>query len=162
MLIYSENSQGLLIPSQNGQSLCDFRNPQIEAIKWVYSLGQLRQGRVVILGLGGGHHVDAFLQVYPDAQIVVLEIREGLKQVFKAQYPELHEKVKIQIIDSESDLSELFTDDEVQTVTFCKCWGDETPVYTSLLAKISGRTEEFISYQTQEMGLDVKTRGLAC
>lgn len=162
MLIYSENNQGLLIPSQNGQSLCDFRDPQMEAIKWVYSLGQLRQGRVVVLGLGGGHHIDAFLQVYPEAEVVVLETREGLKQVFRAQYPELHQKVEIQIVDSGSDLSEVVAGDDVQTVTFSKCWGDETPAYTSLLAKISGRSEEFICYQTQEMGMDVKTRGLAC
>lgn len=155
MIAYSENNNGLLIPSQNGLNLCDFYDPQVEAIKWVYSLGQISGDSLMVLGLGGGHHIDALLQVYPHMHITVLETREGLNQVFKAQYSDLLRQVEIRCVDAESDCSDLL-ESRKTLVTFKACWGEEMQKFASLFSELSGRSMEFVSYQIEEMNLDIK------
>lgn len=157
MVVFSENTQGLLIPSQNGKNLCDFRDPQVEALKWVYSLGNIQDSHLIVLGLGGGHHIDALLQVYPKLNITVLESRDSLLQIFKTQYTDLADKVEVRIVDRDSDISN-FMGLKATVVSFIACWCDETETYISILSELSGRSEVFLKYQICEMGLETKSQ----
>lgn len=103
MLSFHEQGN-FLIPIENGVPLCSLRANE-EAEAWVEKQAATAP-QAVIIGLGAGHHVTAWLQANPDSYAVVIDTRTSLIGPFKAQLGDLHDRVDVVIVDSVDGLSQ--------------------------------------------------------
>jgi|GEM_PF-1425589 Spermidine synthase len=160
-ITFSENHESELISFEDGQALASLSNPRGEALKWVYSLGHLPAPHVVILGLGSGFQVEALADLSPDVTITIVESRPSLVPVFRAQFPDLAERVHIIIAESSNELmgTELFREmaaGQSYVVSFQECWGDQRQLFTDFFAHLTGRSVESVQYHFQDLGINMK------
>lgn len=161
MITFSENHESSLISFEEGQALASLRDPRGEALKWVYSLGQFPSNHVVVVGLGSGFHISALADLDPSVQITVVDSREALMPVFRAQFPELEGRVNILIAENVQDLmkSDLYADvvrDRAYVISFRECWGNQVDLYSQFFAHLTGRTVESVRFHFQEFGINMK------
>ena len=86
--VSSVSVNGLMVPAIDGKPMCSSRDPEREATQWLLSIGHLIQptSTVLILGLGAGFHVSAFLQKFPGNPLQVLELNPEVADFHKSQY----------------------------------------------------------------------------
>lgn len=70
--------------SWQGRTLCSSRDPLREGEKWASLVQAKFGGKVVILGLGLGYHVQALASLRPDLLIHVFDLHETLLQRFES------------------------------------------------------------------------------
>ncbi|HRO66569.1 MAG TPA: hypothetical protein PL182_03285 [Pseudobdellovibrionaceae bacterium] len=102
MLSFHEQGN-TLIPIENGVPLCSLRARE-EGRTWVQKQ-EISASQAVIIGLGAGHHVIAWLQANPESYAVVIDTRSALIGPFKAQLGEFKDRVDVVIVDSIDGLS---------------------------------------------------------
>jgi hypothetical protein len=163
---FSENHHGQMIAFEDGVALCSFRDPQSEGLKWSYSLGHVPSKKIIIVGLGSGFHVAALADVYPELDITVLETRVSLLTMFRSQFPDLLNKVNVQIVDTPSDvlkssfIAEILLE-KPYVVSFRECWGNETEKFSTIFSHATGRSLDSLKYHFVEFGIDIKSMGSA-
>lgn len=160
-ITFSENHESALISFEAGAALSSLQNPREEALKWVYSLGAIPSSHAVIVGLGSGFHVAALADVDPDIRITVVESREALIPIFRAQFPELHERVDIVIVHNAQDIfnSEIFQEILSQrsyVLSFRECWGQQSILFSEVFAHLTGRSLDSVRYHFEEFGVNIK------
>jgi hypothetical protein len=160
-ITFSENHDATLIPFEGGEPLVSLRDPQGQALKWVYSLGAMPTRHVVVVGLGSGFHVAALADVDPSLKISVVENRESLLRVFWNQFPELADRVEILTLQKAQDIfkTDLFKEvltDVPYVLSFVESWGQQGEFFTEVFAHLSGRSLESIKYHFQEFGINIK------
>lgn len=161
MITFSENHESCLVPYENSLPLASLRDPREEGLKWAYSLGALPAEHVVIMGLGAGFHVAALADVDPGLRITVIESRESLIPVFRAQFPELAERIEICIVQSGDELfkKDVFQDvlsGRVFVLSFQECWGQQAELFAELFAHLTGRSVDSIRYHFEDFGINMK------
>lgn len=71
----AKNSNGQLIASRNGRLICSPRDPEREAQAWLEKQKLTAQDRrVIVLGAGICHHINAIAKKFPDIKIEALEL----------------------------------------------------------------------------------------
>jgi hypothetical protein len=160
-ITFSENHESDLISFEDGQSLASLTNPRGEALKWVYSLGAMPTSHIVIVGLGSGFQVEALADLSPEVRITVVDSRASLVPVFRAQFPDLADRVEIVIAENGAELmkSDLFKEviqGQCYVISFQECWGPQAQAFTDLFAHLTGRSLESIQYHFQDLGINMK------
>ncbi len=162
MITFSENHNDFkFMAFEEGRSLASVKNPQEEALKWVYSLGAFPANHVVIIGLGSGYHISALVDLEPGIKVTVVDSRESLVPVFRAQFPELKDKVNILMASNVKDLmsSQLYheiIEDRAFVISFRESWGQQIPLFSEFFAHLTGRTVESVKYHLAEIGINIK------
>ncbi|MBL7545690.1 MAG: hypothetical protein JNL11_17860 [Bdellovibrionaceae bacterium] len=87
MIQFLVNKNGKLIPQLNNLFLCSYLRPLSEAEKWLAQF-DLRQAKdVLVIGGGGGYHIELLKLKFPDIFVHVFEFRpevlEHLEDKFK-------------------------------------------------------------------------------
>ncbi|MGZ3769185.1 MAG: hypothetical protein ACXVCP_11470 [Bdellovibrio sp.] len=160
---FSENHESLLIAFEEGKPLASSGNPQAEALKWAYSLGSMPTDHVIVVGLGSGFHIEALADLDPHLKITVVESRESLVPVFKAQFSDIAERVNIVVVNDENGLfhSDFYREqinDRAYVLSFQQCWGLQARFFSKVFAHLTGRSVESIQYHFEEFGIDMKVR----
>lgn len=158
---FSQTVESSLVAFDNSEPLSSVRDPQGEALKWVYSLGTLPCKHAVIIGLGSGFHVAALADFDKDLKITVVDSRESLVRVFCAQFPELAERVEIVLVAESHDIfkTDLYSDvlkGKSYVLSFRECWGPRVKFFTELFAHLTGRSVESVRYHFEELGINIK------
>ncbi len=161
MISFSENHESALISYEDGQALASLRDPQGEALKWVYSLGILPTKHIVVVGLGAGFHIAALADVDPELRITVVESRESLISVFRSQFSDIENRVEVVIAHSAQELLGSLAFEEIQdnrcfVVSFRECWAAQANLFTEYFAHLTGRTLESVQYHLAEMEINLK------
>lgn len=162
---FSKNSEGLLIPFEQGKSLANFNDPRGEALNWIYSLGACSIKHIVVVGLGAGFHVSALYDFDPTVKITVVESRRDLIPIFYSQFPELNGKIEILVASTEEDLlqSDLYkqlVSDRAFVLSYENCWGHQANLFNQFFASLTGRSLEAVKFHLEELGLDMKSYSL--
>src|SRR5690606_27918758 len=131
MITFSENHESLLVAYEESKPLASVQDPLNEGLKWAYSLGSIPTPHVVVVGLGSGFHIAALAELDPKLQITVVDCRESLLPVFRAQFSELASRVEVEIV---RELPSLFKADVFKDVlknrsyvlSFAECWGTQS------------------------------------
>jgi hypothetical protein len=160
-ITFSENHDSKFLAFEEGRSLASKKNPQEEALKWVYSLGPFPSNHVVIIGLGSGYHISALVDLEPGVKVTVVDSRESLVSIFRKQFPELKDKVNILMASNVKDLmsSQMYcgiTEDRAFVISFRECWGQQIPLFSEFFAHLTGRTVESVKYHLAEIGINMK------
>ncbi len=161
MITFSENHEANLISYESGEALVSLRDPSGQALKWVYSLGAMPTGHVIVVGLGSGFHIAALADFDPNLKITVVENRDALLRVFWSQFPELENRVEVISLQAASDIfkTDLFREvlsEAPYVLSFMECWGQQSQFFTEVFAHLSGRSLESIRYHFQEFGINIK------
>lgn len=161
IVTFSENHESCLIAFENTEPLCSLRDPREEGLKWVYSLGPIPTTHVVIVGLGSGFHVSALSELDPELKITVVESRESLIPVFRAQFPELKERVEIVVIKDatdilRSDLLQEVIQERSYILSFRECWGGQIALFSHVFSHLTGRSVDSLKYHFDDFGVNIK------
>ncbi len=163
VLTFSENNERVLVPFENGAPLANFNKPLEQGLKWTYSIGKLGTKDLVILGLGGGFHITALLDMDPSLRITVVEFRSSLVSRFRNQYSEYADRVTICEL---QDIQDIFNtscfslEDGTNplVISFQESWGDHFEKFAIIFSYLTGRTEESLMFHLKEHGITVKAR----
>lgn len=161
---FSENTEKNMIAFEEGLALCDIRDPQQQALKWVYSLGSFPSSSVVVVGLGSGFHVAALADLDPHLKITVIETRLSLLRMFQTQFPELQEQVEVILVQEPHDIFKTHFFQEIlatkpYVLSFQECWGHGKGAFTQLFAHLTGRSAASVQYHFEELEINVKALG---
>ncbi len=159
---FSQNWQNFLIAYENGSSLCSKTDPQGEALRWVYSLGNIPTDHVVVIGLGAGFHVAALADIHPNIKITVVDNREALVSVFRSQFKDIEDRVEVVIASESRDLLRSDTYADITNrrcfvLSFCESWGEQDDLMSSFFAHATGRTVEAVKYHLSNLGMNMKS-----
>ena len=161
MITFSENHESCLVPFEDGEPLASLRDPREEGLKWVYSLGSIPTSHVVVVGLGSGFHVAALSELDPGLKITVVDSREALIPVFRAQFPELKDRVEIVVVKEASEVlkSELLQEiihNRSYVLSFRECWGSQINLLSQAFSHLTGRSVESLKYHFDDFGVNIK------
>ena len=163
VLTFSENNEKVLVPFENGSPLANFNKPLEQGLKWTYSIGKLGTKDLVILGLGGGFHITALLDMDPSLRITVVEFRSSLVSRFRNQYSEYADRMTICELQDIQDIFNIscFSMDSVVNplvISFQESWGDHFEKFAIIFSYLTGRSEESLMFHLKEHGITVKAR----
>lgn len=158
IITFSENTEGYLIPFEDGKSLCDFNNPVSEAEAWVAQQDLSISNEIVVLGLGGGFHVQALKEAHPYLKIHLIECRDQLLPIYKKQIQSKVENYScFQSLESLLD-SEVFEAVIVKSlpVYFARStWGAQEDLFYSLWKNLTGRSVYAIAKHFANLGIEI-------
>lgn len=158
IITFSENTEGYLIPFEDGKSLCDFNNPVGEAEAWVAQQDLSISNEIVVLGLGGGFHVQALKEAHPYLKIHLIECRDQLLPIYKKQIQSKVENYScFQSLESLLD-SEVFEAVIVKSlpVYFARStWGAQEDLFYSLWKNLTGRSVYAIAKHFANLGIEI-------
>lgn len=87
MIQFLVNKNGKIIPQSGNLFLCSYQRPLSEAEKWLARFDLKQAKEVLVLGGGGGYHIELLKLKYPDVYVHVFEFRseilEHLEDKFK-------------------------------------------------------------------------------
>lgn len=87
MIQFLVNKNGKVIPQSDNLFLCSYQRPLSEAEKWLAQFDLKQAKDVLVLGGGGGYHIQLLKLKYPDVFVHVFEFRteilEHLEEKFK-------------------------------------------------------------------------------
>ncbi len=87
MIQFLVNKNGKVIPQSGNLFLCSYQRPLSEAEKWLAQFDLKQAKDVLVLGGGGGYHIELLKLKYPDIFVHVFEFRseilEHLEDKFK-------------------------------------------------------------------------------
>lgn len=164
IITFSENTEGYLIPFEDGKALCDFNNPTAEAEAWAAKQDVTISNEIVVLGLGGGFHVQALKEAHPYLKIHLIECRDQLLPIYKKQIQSQVENYScFQSLDSLLD-SEVFESVIVKSlpVYFMQnTWGSQEDLFYSLWKNLTGRSVYAIAKHFANLGIEIDEGTLA-
>jgi len=158
IISFSENSEGYLIPFEDGKPLCDFNNPVAEAEAWVAQQDFSISNEVVILGLGGGFHVQALKEAHPYLKIHLIECRDQLLPIFKNQIRSQVENYScFQNLESllDSEIFEKAINKSLPVYFMRNSWGEQEDLFYSLWKNLTGRSVYAIAKHFANLGIEV-------
>lgn len=148
---------GQLIPFEDGRALCaeDFR---AEAASWV-THQDFAAPIAVILGLGAGHHVRAWLEKNPDAHVAIIETRPALVRPFEAANPDLEGRYDILMIDSMDgllghEILHFVAETLPPVLCFRPSFGAQTEIFEAFFATLTGRNGLGLKFFLEKFGFD--------
>lgn len=158
IITFSENTEGYLIPFENAKALCDFNNPVAEAEVWVAQQDLSISNEIVVLGLGGGFHIQALKEAHPYLKIHLIECRDQLLPIYKKQIQSQVENYScFQNLESLLD-SEVFETAIVRSlpVYFMRStWGGQEDLFYSLWKNLTGRSVYAIAKHFANLGIEI-------
>lgn len=158
IITFSENSEGYLIPFEDGRALCNAQNPMEQAEAWVESQDFSISNEIILLGLGGGFHLQALREAYPYLKIHVIECRDQLLPVFKRQIQSQLENYNcFHSLEGLLD-SEIFETAIIKSlpVYFMKeSWGQHEDLFYSLWKNLTGRSVYAIARHFANLGIEI-------
>lgn len=160
-ITFSENHESALVSFEEGLALSSLREPREQGLKWAYSLGAIPSNHVIVVGLGSGFHVAALADVDPDVQITVVETRDALLPVFRAQFDDLQDRVEVVFIENAEDVFKNETLQEAMgerayVLSFQECWGQQRALFSEVFSHLTGRSIESVKYHFEEFGVNIK------
>lgn len=158
IISFSENSEGYLIPLEDGKSLCSFQNPVEEAEKWVQEQDFTISNEIVILGLGAGFHVRALQQAHPYLKIHIIEVRDSLLSIYKRQI-----QSRLEHYSCFQNLESLLNSEIFDTVILKSLpvyflrtsWGSQEDLFYSLWKNLTGRSVYAIAKHFANLGVEI-------
>ncbi len=155
-LCFSENAEGFLIPHENNLSLTG-KDPVLEAEQWCRDTLVLDKTCVVV-GLGAGFHIAELVKQKKMEKVFVVDTRPGLMNMFRKQFPELHEKVEIIILENGDSLLAHEIMDEViehnmSALAFAPCWPKNDLSLRTFHRHLSGRSKESLNLFLKKYGI---------
>lgn len=157
-ITFSENAEGYLIPFENNRALCDFENPLAEAEQWVQTQNFGISNEIILLGLGGGFHLQVLKQIHPHLKIHVVECRDQLLPIFKNQVQSQLENYScFHSLESllESELFEKALMKSLPVYFMKSTWGAEEDLFYSLWKNLTGRSVYAIARHFANLGVEI-------
>ncbi|RYZ91821.1 MAG: hypothetical protein EOP06_06065 [Proteobacteria bacterium] len=161
---FSENSEGYLIPLEDGKSLCDVADPTAQAEAWVNEQNLTIANEIVVLGLGAGFHIQQLQEAHPYLKIHVVECRDQLAPIYRKQI-----QSQLENYSCFHNLEELFASD-VFEVTMRKSlpvyflrqsWGSQEETFFSFWKSLTGRSAYSMARHFANLGLEVDDESLS-
>lgn len=156
IVVFHEDN-GNLIPSEGGRPLCglDYRG---EAGQWV-AHQNFSASVAIIIGLGAGHHVRAWLEANPDSHAVVIDSRAALIRPFAAANPDLDGRYDVLTITSLDELLKheilAFVAESLPPVMcFRPAFGGQGDIFDAFFATLTGRNGQGLKYFLDSFGFD--------
>lgn len=78
MIQFLVNKNGKIIPQSGNLFLCSYQRPLSEAEKWLAQFDLKHAKDVLVLGGGGGYHIELLKLKYPDVFVHVFEFRSEI------------------------------------------------------------------------------------
>lgn len=157
-LSFSENTEGYLVPFEDGKALCDFQNPLAEAEAWVATQDFSISNEIVVLGLGGGFHVKALKEAHPYLKIHLMECRDQLLPIYKKQIQSQVENYScFQSLEAllESDIFDIVIAKSLPVYFMRSTWGSQEDLFYSLWKNLTGRSVYAIAKHFANLGIEI-------
>jgi hypothetical protein len=150
----------VMIPSEDGTDLCSV-NAHEEAIQWARRHA-IPTGHAVILGLGAGYHVKAWLDANPNSRVTVIDFRSSLVRPFRAAFPEITARVEVIIVDSveglfHHEILQTVAQDLLPTLSFRPAMGEQKELFEECFRTLTGRNLRGLRFFMNIFGFDTKT-----
>lgn len=162
-LTFSENSEGYLIPSEDGKALSHLTQPQTEAENWVSAQDFSFSREIVVLGLGTGFHIRALKEMQPSLKVHVIDTRDALLPIYRKQISsELENYYCMRSLEELLD-SELFTlslRKNLPVYSFLPCWAAQDDLFYSFWKNLTGRSLYGVVWHFANMGIELDERSL--
>ena len=154
-MIEFQEKEGQLIPVENGQALCATAF-QDEAALWVKHQ-DLSAPIAVIIGLGAGHHVRAWLEANADSHAIVIDSRAALIQPFASANADLEGRYDVLVIDSVGGLMKheilAFVAETLPPIlSFRPAFGAQADLFETFFATLTGRNRQGLRYFLDSFG----------
>jgi trans-aconitate methyltransferase len=78
MIQFLVNKNGKVVPQSGNQFLCSYQRPLSEAEKWLAQFDLKQAKDVLVLGGGGGYHIELLKLKYPDVFVHIFEFRSEI------------------------------------------------------------------------------------
>lgn len=154
-LVVFREIDGVLTPTDDGIPLCaeSFRE---EARRWV-ERQNLSAPISIIVGLGAGHHVRAWLEANPDAHVIVVDSHPELIKPFIKANPDLQGRYDILIIDSldgllAHEILGFVAESLPPVMAFRPAFGARQDLFDSFFATLTGRNHQGLRYFLDSFG----------
>jgi hypothetical protein len=158
IITFSENTEGYLIPFEDGKALCDFNNPIRQAEEWVSKQDLSISNEIVVLGLGGGFHVQALKAAHPYLKIHLIECRDQLLPIYKKQIQsQVGNYSCFQSLDAllESEVFEAVIVKSLPVYFMQDTWGTQEDLFYSLWKNLTGRSVYAIAKHFANLGIGI-------
>jgi hypothetical protein len=158
IISFSENTAGYLIPFEDGKALCDFNSPTEEAEAWVAKQDFSISNEIVVLGLGGGFHVQALKEAHPYLKIHLIECRDQLLPIYKKQIQSQVENYScFQSLESllDSEVFETVIMKSLPVYFMQNTWGTQEDLFYSLWKNLTGRSVYAIAKHFANLGIEI-------
>lgn len=155
---FSENSEGYLIPFEDGKALCDFNNPIAEAEAWVASQNFNISNEIVVLGLGDGFHLKALKEAHPYLKIHLIECRDQLLPIYKKQIQSQVDNYScLQSLNAllDSEIFELVMVKSLPVYFMRSSWGAQEDLFYSMWKNLTGRSVYAIAKHFANVGIEI-------
>lgn len=155
VILFSE-AEGRLLPREDGRPLCSARF-QEEADQWV-GKQNLSAPVAVIVGLGAGFHVAAWLNANPASRAIVIDPRPSLVRPFLNANAALADRIEIHVIDSvegliDHDVMSEIADGLPPVLLFRPAFGAQGALFEKFFATLTGRNRAGLSYFMGRFGM---------
>jgi hypothetical protein len=163
IITFSENAEGYLIPLEDGKHLCNFQNPMEEAEKWAAEQDVTISNEIVILGLGGGFHVQALKEAHPYLKIHLIDVRDQLLPIYKKQVrSQVQNYSCFQSLDAllDSDVFETVINKSLPVYFLKSTWGSQDDLFYSLWKNLTGRSVYAIAKHFANLGVEIEENTL--
>ncbi|MBX2988611.1 MAG: hypothetical protein KF802_12005 [Bdellovibrionaceae bacterium] len=116
---------------------------------------------VVILGLGAGHHVKAWLDLHPQARVVVIDTKSYQHDFFRMAYPEIQDRVEIHAIGCLDELREhavmnKMIRDLPSVLLFEPAVGAHREIFDEYFRLLTGRSREGLEFFLRHLGFEIR------
>jgi len=158
IITFTENAEGYLIPLEDGKHLCNFQNPREEAETWASQQDVTISNEIVILGLGGGFHVQALKEAHPYLKIHLIECRDQLLPIYKKQIQSQVQNYScFQSLDAllDSDVFETVIVKSLPVYFLRSTWGSQEDLFYSLWKNLTGRSVYAIAKHFANLGVEI-------
>jgi len=155
---FSENTEGYLIPFEDGKPLCDFANPLAEAEEWAAGQDFSISNEIVVLGLGGGFHIKAIKEAHPYLKIHLIECRDQLLPIYKKQIQSQVDGYScFQNLESllDSEIFEKVITKSLPIYFMRSTWGSQEDLFYSLWKNLTGRSVYAIAKHFATLGIEI-------
>jgi hypothetical protein len=104
MIQFLVNKNGKLIPQLNNLFLCSYQRPLSEAEKWLAQFDLRHAKDVVVIGGGGGYHIELLKLKHPDIFVHVFEFHSDVLEHLEEKFKKT-QKLALYAINSNPDSS---------------------------------------------------------
>lgn len=105
MIQFLVNKNEKIIPQAENLFLCSYQRPLSEAEKWLAQFDLKHAKEVVVIGGGGGYHIELLKLKYPDVFVHVFEFRQEILEHLEEKFKRTH---KLALYEINPDANSLF------------------------------------------------------
>lgn len=154
---FLQSPKGLKVPVLEGKALCSRIDPLAEVESWIHFHETLCNWseQIIVVGVGGGFHLNRLCQMYPNKKIRVLELNQELIDAYQANFETPPNLDFTLAIPKQGRFENKFkSGGRVIAIPFRAAFAANPNLYNSLLLSVLGEKSEKVDFNLITSGVN--------